>query len=448
MIRCCFCMSWFHQQCVGIGKDDPIGIWLCINCRSILANVQNEISSLKLNVDQLKTTTELILSSVTNLTTKLENSIGGINDRLTALTRQINLHDITTSEAIENVSSKMASIKTSLDQKTNLIQSKTTAVFDKIKTFENSVKKDINVSGSETKTTAERGQNSTHIKKSNTKHDKGRQETSQNNKKQNHDKNQKPKPQSQSRNTDSPNEEECIDLTKPVSHRNTIKQSTLIIGSSKLKNVKINDLNENTAVRTVSGATIERLKDKIIDLNIEKCKTIILHVGGNDADHGDDLETFRENYEELLDIVADGSRRVIVSELLPRETVDLQPYNETLKSLCADNAVEFVENYDSFLLANGKLVDSFYNNDKLHINTTGTRKLLNNIKELHQIVCTHPNQRHRKNRPGFHRNPPHDYSNRSAPHKFCHICYRSGSHNTDECWYNGRNGRRTDRMPY
>ena len=43
--------------------------------------------------------------------------------------------------------------------------------------------------------------------------------------------------------------------------------------------------------------------------------------------------TFRDNYEELLDIVADGSLRVIVSELIPRETVDLKPYNETLKSL-------------------------------------------------------------------------------------------------------------------
>ena len=46
--------------------------------------------------------------------------------------------------------------------------------------------------------------------------------------------------------------------------------------------------------------------------------------------------------------------------LLPMETVDLKPYNEKLKSLCADNAVEFVENYDSFLLANGQLVDSIY----------------------------------------------------------------------------------------
>ena len=45
---------------------------------------------------------------------------------------------------------------------------------------------------------------------------------------------------------------------------------------------------------------------------------------------------------------------------MPRETVDLKPYNEKLKSLCA-----YVENYDSFLLANGQLVDSFYFKDKL-----------------------------------------------------------------------------------
>ena len=91
-----------------------------------------------------------------------------------------------------------------------------------------------------------------------------------------------------------------------------------------------------------------------------------------------------------------------MSVLLPRE-------NETLKSLCADNAVELVENYDSFLLANGQLVDSFYLKDKRHINTAGTRKLLNNINGLHQIFSTHPVQRHHRNHPGLYRNPPFDY---------------------------------------
>ena len=51
MIQFCFCISWYHQLCAGIGKDDPIRIWVCLNCRSVPTSIQNEISSLKLDVD-------------------------------------------------------------------------------------------------------------------------------------------------------------------------------------------------------------------------------------------------------------------------------------------------------------------------------------------------------------------------------------------------------------
>ena len=126
-------------------------------------------------------------------------------------------------------------------------------------------------------------------------------------------------------------------------------------------------MNKNTAIRTIHGATIDKLTDKINELNIENCETIILYDGGNDADNGEDIESFREHYESLIDTVKDGNRRIIVSELLSRESVDLEPYNETLKSLCADNIVELVDNYDGFLLATGELVDSYYSKDKVHI---------------------------------------------------------------------------------
>ena len=102
-IQCSLCMSWYHEVCVGIKKEDPIGIWLCFTCRNVPKNIRNEISGLKNDVIQLKTTTDLILSSVNKLSTQLENCVGGINDRITALTQQVNLHDITMSEAIENV---------------------------------------------------------------------------------------------------------------------------------------------------------------------------------------------------------------------------------------------------------------------------------------------------------------------------------------------------------
>ena len=56
-----------------------------------------------------------------------------------------------------------------------------------------------------------------------------------------------------------------------------------------------------------------------------------------------------------------------------------------LKSMCADNIVELFYNYDSFLLATGELVVSYYSKDKVHINMTGTRKLLENINKVHKI---------------------------------------------------------------
>lgn len=201
-------------------------------------------------------------------------------------------------------------------------------------------------------------------------------------------------------------------------------------------------------IRTLPGATIDSIKAKLIDYDIEQCKTIIVHVGGNDADNGVDLETFSEKYESLLNIVSDGTRRVIVSELLPRETVDLKPYNETLKSLCADNAVEFVENYDSFLLANGDMPDSYYYNDKVHISATGTRRLLNNISELHQITRPYSASRHhsytQRSGYGFRRRPNNtDFRGHGYDTKYCHICSRNG-HSTQECWYNGRNSSHTN----
>ena len=165
-----------------------------------------------------------------------------------------------------------------------------------------------------------------------------------------------------------------------------------------MKNIKTNDLNENTAVRTIPGATIDKIKHKLDELNTEQCETFIIHVGGNDADQGKDIDSFRENFEELIDTVTDGSKRVIVSGFLPRNSVDLEPYSETLESLCADNAADFVDDYDSFLLATGEQADSYYNQDKTHINMAGTRKLLKNINGLHRIINTHPVYGKRKNR--------------------------------------------------
>ena len=245
------------------------------------------------------------------------------------------------------------------------------------------------------------------------------------------------------------NQSQMIDLTQTYKPRKSIKQSTLLIGSSILKNVKTNQLHENTAVRTFPGATISTIKSKLSDLNIEQCETLIIHVGGNDADNGIELDSFYEEFDSLIDSVSDGTRRIIISGLLPRDTVDLVPYNKLLQSLCADNAVEFVDNYNSFLLASGEIADTYFCKDKVHINTEGTRSLLCNIDKLHRVTRQYTTleqhnlsqgyrQGFRRNTRGFTSRRYQSSPNYRSSHKYCHICSRNGGHSTQECWFNGR----------
>ena len=135
-------------------------------------------------------------------------------------------------------------------------------------------------------------------------------------------------------------------------------------------------------MRTFSGATTDSLRTKLGEYDIDKCKTIILHVGGNDADNGTDAESFCDSYVSLLDNLLADDRRLIVSGLLPRESVDLEPY----KSLCDENDLEYIDHIDVFLLATGEIPETYFHNDKTHLNMSGTRKFLLNIYAMCKVT--------------------------------------------------------------
>ena len=140
--------------------------------------------------------------------------------------------------------------------------------------------------------------------------------------------------------------------------------------------------------------------------------------------------------------------------LLPRVSVDLELYNECLKSLCQTHNVEFVDHYNGFLLASGDIADSYYYTDKLHTNAFGTRKLLRNLDTVHCITSPYPRsqpagpvsqKRPFAGRADSYSRRYHNCQHRKASHnvqsqnglKYCHICLVRG-HGTQECWFNGR----------
>ena len=63
-IQCIVCMCWYHEMCVGIKKDDAIGIWFCSPCRKVPSDLQNDINSLKTEVNEIKTCTKSVLKAI------------------------------------------------------------------------------------------------------------------------------------------------------------------------------------------------------------------------------------------------------------------------------------------------------------------------------------------------------------------------------------------------
>ena len=81
----------------------------------------------------MKKSTLSAVSAITGLATKLEQNIGSLKDQLTAMSRQINSIELCITESIENLQTTTNNLKSSMDQKTNQIFNKSTAVYDKLK---------------------------------------------------------------------------------------------------------------------------------------------------------------------------------------------------------------------------------------------------------------------------------------------------------------------------
>ena len=467
MTRCSLCMSWYHDQCVGLEKDEPIGVWLCVSCRQVPDSIQDSLIDIKTEVEDLKESTKSIFTLLNTLSTEVGKNIQGINDKLTALSKQITCNDKKLSETLSSMNATTDNLKTSLDQKTCQLLNKTTTIIDKLKTQGETLNQTstYHSAGPAQDKNSNANQNSTITSQHADRSDNETQNKKQpgNNKSQNKQNKitSHPTEPSAQRSPSVVDTETIIDLTSSTPKKE-ITQPTLLVGSSILKGVKVSELNKNTAVRTFPGATIGKLQNRLKQFDISKCETVIIHVGGNDADEGVDLDNFRDQYSSLLDDVASDNRRIIVSGLLPRDSVDLDQYNTCLKNLCETRNVDFVDHYNGFLLASGDIVDSYYHKDKLHPNAFGTRKLLKNLDIVKRVTNfntrpqpTGPARRNGSSiggagfrpkvrgphvgqyRKGQYNESSHNGSNNHGQ-KYCHICSMRG-HRTQDCWFNRRN---------
>ena len=421
--------------------------------------MKNDVICLKNDVKQLMESTDTILAAVNGLSSQLETCVSGLQDQINALSKQVKSRDKTLSDAVDTLTSATNKIKTSIDEKSNKILNKTSTIIEKVKSQTEIVetaisdstlipqkantKKDSCVSQSLDTTKSDNNPDSSQM---NTNKTEKKPQQTRNSKY----KNVMPNSQAKNKSDQRPNRghntnpnildnDETIDLT--TDSKKKINQPTLLLGSSILKGIKNRDLKSTATVRSFSGARADTICDSISKYDITSCKTIVLHVGGNDADSGVDITTFSNNYVSLLNNLDAENRRIIVSGLLPRESVDLKPFNQTLKDICNENDIEFIDNYDSFLLASGEMPDSYFHPDKLHLKVLGTQKLLSNFEKVQSVRSSsksNGDQTFPSNGPRHKGNTVvHKRKMHGSTRKFCHICSMNG-HFTRDCWYNGR----------
>ena len=58
MIRCCHCAIWFHSDCMGMTKDEAVGVWPCQECRQMYSQIKKLLEFQETNSASLRALTK------------------------------------------------------------------------------------------------------------------------------------------------------------------------------------------------------------------------------------------------------------------------------------------------------------------------------------------------------------------------------------------------------
>ena len=302
----------------------------------------------------------------------MENKYENINDRLTAISNQNKCSQQTTTDTLNVITNEINVLKSDVDRKTSNILSKTDFLMDKMKQTADLVNKIPACENTNNK--------SKHTNTAKVNNEKTKQvtvtETNQPaetivipDDEQNHSNNKR-------------NE-------KPPPKRDL----TFITGSCILKGIDAKFLDRNVRVKSFREAKIENLHESLLKMDLSRYKNIIIHIGGHDVDSKISLQSFREKYQSLLDFLKSVGCKLFVSGLLPRGGTDMQKFNDTLKEMCLQNNVKFINNHNSFIMASGELPFDFFHADQVSLKFPGIRKLVHNINDSCQVLPREKNLR-------------------------------------------------------
>ena len=172
-----------------------------------------------------------------------------------------------------------------------------------------------------------------------------------------------------------------------VPDETTTVKASLLVGDSIIQDITPNNFNMDSKPMCEPAGKINDLTAKLLEKNESDANLsynkIIIHCGTNDAMDPDfSVETFKENYELLVNAASNMSDSVIISGLCPRlDDVfgNIHKANGCLKSISSEMSIEYVENEPHFRNRNKTVNTSLFKRNNIHLSIKGSVVLANNL---------------------------------------------------------------------
>ena len=166
-----------------------------------------------------------------------------------------------------------------------------------------------------------------------------------------------------------------------------VASSHLLIGTSMVQDIYPNK-SSNVTVRPFRGANMPLITEELSKVT-SQFDVVSVVSGSNDCDtQGASSEIILEEAKNLLDAAGKVGKVVNVSSILPRVQARQDGYqqladqvNTGLKHICNERGdrYKFVDNDNTFRLANMAPNDALYIDDGVHLNRSGANKLIRNL---------------------------------------------------------------------
>lgn len=145
----------------------------------------------------------------------------------------------------------------------------------------------------------------------------------------------------------------------------------------------MNDLfNSNYNLFAVEGGSSDKVIDKLNELPeilSYGAGKVVLDIGTNDANAALPLLTFQAQYTSLVVAILNAGSRVIICNIVPRNGLNVLPYNQILANIANKYGLKYVDNYTSLQGTAGNLNATYDFGDHVHINAAGHLVVAANI---------------------------------------------------------------------